>query len=116
MTDQAKQTFLVLYNIPVAMMDDWAKTDPAIREPAEARMRQEWGAWMGEHARMITLTNAVGKSKRVTSAGATDARNDIILYALVEAESQEAAAKAFESHPHLQIPQSSIEVMAIRPM
>jgi hypothetical protein len=29
---------------------------------------------------------------------------------------QEAAAKSFESHPHLQIPQSSIEVMEIRPI
>jgi hypothetical protein len=30
--------------------------------------------------------------------------------------SHEAAAKSFEHHPHLQIPQSSIEVMEIRPM
>ena len=27
-----------------------------------------------------------------------------------------AAAKTFEGHPHLQIPQSSIEVMEINPM
>jgi len=36
------------------------------------------------------------------------------LYAIVEAESHEAAAKTFEGHPHLQIPQSSIEIMEIR--
>ena len=35
---------------------------------------------------------------------------------IIEAESHEAAAKSFEDHPHLQIPQSSIEVMEIRPM
>jgi hypothetical protein len=40
----------------------------------------------------------------------------IILVSFVEAESHEAAAKAFENHPHLQIPQSSIEVMYVRPM
>ena len=28
-------------------------------------------------------------------------------------KSHEAAAKAFENHPHLQIPQSSIEVMYV---
>jgi len=39
-----------------------------------------------------------------------------MLCSFVEAESHEAAAKAFENHPHLQIPQSSIEVMAVRPM
>jgi hypothetical protein len=39
-----------------------------------------------------------------------------MLYSIVEADSHEAAAKAFEKHPHLQIPESSIEVMAINPM
>jgi hypothetical protein len=39
-----------------------------------------------------------------------------MLYSFVEADSHEAAAKAFEGHPHLQIPQSSIEVMEVRAM
>jgi hypothetical protein len=39
-----------------------------------------------------------------------------MLYSFVEAESHEAAAKAFENHPHLGIPQSSVEVMEVRPM
>ncbi len=58
----------------------------------------------------------VGKTKRVTSKGTTAARNDIMLYAIVDAESHEAAAKTFEGHPHLQIPQASIEVMEINPL
>jgi len=39
-----------------------------------------------------------------------------MLYAVVEADSHEAAARTFEGHPHLQIPQSSIEVMEINPL
>ena len=39
-----------------------------------------------------------------------------MLYSFVEAASHEAATKAFENHPHLQIPQSSIEVMEVRSM
>jgi hypothetical protein len=39
-----------------------------------------------------------------------------MLYSVVEAESHDAAAKTFAGHPHLQIPQSSIEVMEINPM
>jgi len=39
-----------------------------------------------------------------------------MLYSIVEAESHDIAAKAFERHPHLQIPQSSIQVTEIRPM
>ena len=43
-------------------------------------------------------------------------KNDIMLYAIVEAETHEAAAKMFEGYPHLQIPQASIEVMEIHPL
>jgi hypothetical protein len=39
-----------------------------------------------------------------------------MLYSVIEAESHDIAAKAYEGHPHLGIPQASIEVMAIRPM
>jgi hypothetical protein len=66
--------------------------------------------------RSASDTGVGGKTKRVSSNGTSDAKKDIILYAFVEAESHEAAAKAFENHPHLQIPQSTIEVMEVRPM
>ena len=108
--------FLVLYLIPATVTDEWAKTDPEKRKPAEEKMRAEWGEWMGAHARMIISTEAGGKTKQVTSTGVSDTRNDIMLYSIVEAESHEAAAKSFENHPHLQIPQSSIQIMEIRPM
>jgi len=39
-----------------------------------------------------------------------------MLYEIVDAESKEAAAKTFEGHPHLQIPQASIEIMEINPL
>ena len=38
-----------------------------------------------------------------------------MLYSIVEAASHEDAAKSFENHPHLQIPQASIQIMEIRP-
>ena len=82
----------------------------------EEKMRAAWDAWLREHAAAIRGTEAGGKTKRVSSDGITDIKNDIMLYAFVEAESHEAAAKLFEQHPHLQIPQSSIEVMEVRPM
>jgi hypothetical protein len=116
MTDLAKQKFLVLYLVPASVVADWAKTDPATRQAEEQKMQAAWGKWMGDHAKMIISTEAGGKTKRVTARGISDARNDIMLCSFVEAESHEAAARAFESHPHLQIPQSSIEVMSVRPM
>ena len=115
MTDATNEKFLVLYLIPSSVMADWAKTDPTIRQAEEQKMQVAWGKWMGEHAKMIISTEAGGKTKRVTESSVSDIKNDIISCSFVEAESHEAA-KAFENHPHLQIPQSSIEVMCVRPM
>jgi hypothetical protein len=108
--------FLVLYLVPPSVIEDWGKTSPDVRKPAEEKMRGEWNAWMSSHAKMITDTGAGGKTKLVSTSGVSDSKNDIMLYSFVEAESHEAAAKAFENHPHLQIPQSSIEVMEVRSM
>lgn len=109
--------FLVTYLAPASVIDEWKKTDPEKRKAAEQKMQGEWQKWMSDHARMFVDKGAgVGKTKAVTARGTADTRNDIMLYAMVEAESQAAAAKAFEGHPHLQIPQSSIEVMEIQPL
>jgi len=109
--------FLVLYLAPVSVLDDWMKTDPATRGPAEAKMQREWREWMGKHQSIFVDPGAgCGKTKTVAARGTSDTRNDIMLYAIVQAESHEAAAKAFENHPHLQIPQSSIEIMAVNPL
>jgi hypothetical protein len=116
MTDINTKKFIAFYLVPASVMADWAKTDPEIRKTEEQKMQAAWRKWTGDHAKMILSTEAGGKTKRVTASGVSDTKNDIILYSFVEAESHEAAAKAFENHPHLQIPQSSIEVMYVRPM
>ena len=116
MTDSNLKKFLVLYLVPASVMADWAKTDPATKQAEEQKMHAAWRKWMADHAKMIISTEAGGKTKRVTASGVSDTRNDIVLCSFVEAQSHEAAAKAFEDHPHLQIPQSSIEVMYVRLM
>ena len=116
MTDSHTKKFIALYLVPASVMADWAKTDPETKKAEEQKMQAAWGKWMTDHSKTITLTEAGGKTKRVTANGISDTRNDIMLYSFVEAESHEAAAKAFENHPHLQIPQASIEIMYVRPM
>jgi len=116
MATSAMKKFMVLYLIPGDVMANWAKTDPVTRKAAEQKMHGDWQAWMGKHGKMLTATEAAGKTKAVTSGGVADTKNDIVLYSIVEAESQEAAAQVFVSHPHLTIPESSIQVMEIRPM
>lgn len=109
--------FLVLYLAPASVIDDWKKTDPEKRKSAEEKMQREWKQWMSEHAKAFADPGAgVGRTKRVAADGTSDTRNDIMLYAIAQAESHEAATKSFEGHPHLQIPRASIEIMEINPL
>jgi hypothetical protein len=110
--------FLVTYLAPPSVIDDWKKnTDPEKRKAAEEKMQGDWKKWMSDHAKLFADVGAgVGRTKRVTAQGVRDARNDIMLYAIVDADSHEAAARTFAGHPHLQIPQASIEIMEIHPL
>ena len=107
--------FLVLYLAPTAVVDDWMRKDPKERQAAEEKMQKEWQQWSSDHAKMFDDTDAgVGKTKVVKPEGISDSRNDVMLYATVEADSHDAAANTFKGHPHLQIPRASIEIMEIR--
>ncbi len=108
--------YLVMYLVPVAVIEDWKKTDAETRKPAEEKMREEWGAWMGQHGHAVTATEAAGRTKRVSKDGISDTRNDLMLCSIVEAPSHDAVAQMFAAHPHLQIPQSSIEITEVRAM
>src|SRR5262249_25431999 len=75
--------FLVIYLAPTSVIDDWKKTDPEKRRPAEEKMQGDWKKWMIDHAKIFADTGAgVGRTKRITAQGTADARNDIMLYAI----------------------------------
>jgi hypothetical protein len=71
---------------------------------------------MSDHASMIVESGAGGQTKRISAEGTADLKNDIMHYAFIEPASHEVAAAAFEKHPHLQVPQATIELMAVRSM
>ena len=103
--------FIVLYMAPAGTMEEWQKQPAEVREPEEKKMQAEWGVWMQQHAAMIKETAGLGKTTRVTAQGSADTKNDLMLYSIVEGESQEAVAKTFEGHPHFGIPGATIEIM-----
>jgi hypothetical protein len=89
--------FLVLYLAPARVIDEWMKTAPEKRKADEEKMQADWKEWVTDHAKMfVDMGGGVGKTKRVTAQGVSDTRNDIMLYAIANAESHEAAAKSFE--------------------
>lgn len=109
--------FLVLFLTPVAVLEKWMNTDPAERKSMEDKLKEEWSVWMQEHKHaLVDAPQGAGKTKTVSQSGIADTKNDIMMYAIVQADSHEAAAEIFAHHPHLQIPEATIEVMAINPL
>lgn len=106
--------FLVLFLTPIEVVEGWMKVSPEERKASETKMKDEWDAWKKDNAGAIVEAPAgAGKTKIVTDAGIADARNDVMMWAIVQAESPNDAAAMFKGHPHLQVPESSIEIMEI---
>jgi hypothetical protein len=105
--------FFVTYQMPHTGLDAWMKLPEDERKAQEVKMQSEWNAWLVNHKESIVETAGVGKPKRVTSMGVEDARNDLMMYSFVEADSIEAAAEMFKGHPHFGIPNASIEIMSV---
>ena len=106
--------FLVLYLIPPSVMDEWMKTPPETRKSEEDKMSRDMQAWMSSRSKLFSDPGAgLGKAVRVLQGSTSDARNALVMYAIVQGDTKEAVAREFQDHPHLQIPQSSIEVMEL---
>ena len=116
MADTPAKKFIVFFSIPLATMTEWQKTESQQRQAAEDKMMLDWQQWSADHAAMIVSTEVGGKTKNVLAGGVSDTRNDIVLYSIVQGESHEAVAQTYRSHPHLQIPDASIQVKEVKPM
>ena len=103
--------FLVLYQAPAHVLDAWMKTPEEERKATEEKMKVDWQEWATKHQEAVRETAGAGKTIKITKEGVSDARNDIMLYSIIEAESYEDATKILANHPHLDIPEASIEVM-----
>jgi hypothetical protein len=106
--------FLVLYMAPLSAMQQAMKVTP---EEGKRQMA-EWMQWGERHKDSIVDMGApLGKTKRVTSAGAADAHNEFGGYGIMQGESAEAVANIFVGHPHLRMDKDArIEIIEIVPM
>jgi hypothetical protein len=77
-----------------------------------------WHGWVEKHrAAVADLGGPLGKTKRVDAAGMADVSNELSGYAVVRADSHEAAAAMFENHPHFTIfPGVAVEIMPVMPI
>ena len=118
MESRLKRYMAVFTGTPAAF-EQWKRENPA--ETREAKEREGMKAWMkwGEtHAKVVVDHGGpLGRTKRVTRDGIADTRNNLAGYTIVEAESQDAAAKLFLNHPHFTIfPGDAVEIMELLPI
>jgi hypothetical protein len=108
--------FIALYCMPHTSLADWMKKPEEERKAAESKMKESWDAWAAAQGAALLRTAAAGKNTRITSSGAAEQSNDLMMYSIVEAADAAAAQKMFVGHPHLEIPGAWIDLMPARKM
>ena len=86
--------FLVLYMAQGADIETMMKNST----PEQQKKGMEaWMKWMGDHkAAMVDGGAPLGKTKKVDSKGASDTKNGVCGYSIVQAVSHEAATKMWD--------------------
>ena len=107
--------FMVLY---MASGADFEKMMKSSTPEQHKKGMDAWMKWMNANKTSIVEGGApLGKTKRVDSNGASNTKNEIGGYSVVQAPSHDAAAKLFDKdHPHLQMPGAWIEIVEVMPM
>ena len=104
--------FMVLY---MASGPEFEKMMKNSTPEQQKKGMDAWMKWMDANKTSIVDGGApLGKTKRVDSDGASNTKNEIGGYSIVQAETAEAATKLFgKDHPHLQMPGGWVEVIEI---
>ena len=107
--------FFALYQMPASVIDNWRNTTPSEQQKAaQQEMMQAWMKWMADNQKsIIDPGGPLGKTKRITASGVGDVRNDLTGYTILQAESHDAAARIFNGHPHLKMPETKVELMEL---
>jgi hypothetical protein len=110
--------YLAVFTGSPAAMDAWKAMDPGQREAKEKAGMSAWKEWATAHAKdIVDPGSPLGKTKQVSAKGIADIRNNMGAYTVVQADSQDAAAKMFEKHPHFMLfPGEAVDVMECLPM
>jgi hypothetical protein len=112
--------FLAIYIGTQAALakSQWNTLSEEQRTARQAAGIEAWMKWGKANAgAIVDQGSPLGKTKRASTEGIADIKNNVTGYAIVQAESHEAAAKMFENHPHFTIfPGDSVEIMECLPL
>jgi hypothetical protein len=114
------KNFLAVYTGTPASIENsgWNSLNEEARRARENAGIEAWQKWAQDNSDFIVSGGGpLGKTKRVSASGIVDTTNELCAYTVVRAESQEAAAKLFENHPHFSIfPGDAVEIMECLPI
>jgi hypothetical protein len=100
--------FLALYMARPSAIEQMMKATP---EEMKSGM-DEWRKWAKSNEKAIVeLGDPLGKTKRITTTGVSDTKNEITGYSIVQGDSVDSLAKIFKGHPHLQMDGTSIDLI-----
>jgi len=112
--------FMAVYTAGPSTMESYAKRFPneEQRKANDRKGMEAWTQWVKQHADSIVEEGGpLSRTKRVTKDGVADVRNNLVAYTIVEAETQDAAAKMFLQHPHFTVfPGEGVEIMECLPI
>jgi hypothetical protein len=110
--------FLAIYTGAPAAMSEWNELPEQERQRRQAAGVAAWKRWAEEHKNSILeMGGPLGRTKRIAQMGISDVRNHMAAFAIVAAESHEAAARLFVNHPHFAVfPGDGVEVMECLPI
>jgi len=112
--------FMAVFTGQPNAFEDYVKRFPEeeARKANDRKGMDAWYKWVEQHqSSIVEMGGPLGRTKRVTRGGIADIRNNLGAYTVVQAESQEAAAKMFLGHPHFSIfPGDGVEIMEVMPI
>jgi hypothetical protein len=105
--------FLVLYHSTTSVQEQMAAATP---EQMKAGM-DAWMAWAKKAgSAVVDLGMPLMSAKQITAASVKDGRGTVNGFSILQADSVDVVVALLKDHPHLHMPNSSIEVFEGRSM
>jgi hypothetical protein len=110
--------YLAVFTGSPDAMSRWEKLPEAERQQRQEQGVAAWKKWASDHAAdIVEMGGPLSRTKLVSAEGISDIRNNLAAFTVVQADSQEAAARLFLNHPHFtQFFGSGVEVMEVLPI
>jgi len=107
--------FVVMYRVPVAVMQERRKNTPPEEMQRQGKeIGEKMMAWTEKNKNSIIDKGLpLGKNTRMTSAGAKPETNDLNYYQVVAAASGDDVVAMMKDNPHVQIPEAYLDIMEV---